>query len=186
MINDRHPLARDWCVCITWNSQWCGGYINKQERKRTTPRVQHTPPMIYIGIDLSLNSTGISIYCPNSKSVHCYFYPHRQKDRNRVVTVRCVWGDGVLFHITPFQGFRINTQPLMERYHTIVGDLLRVVREHAPSADQARVYIEGYAFDAVSSSSSKLHELGGILKYRLYRNKYAYREIPPPDRKSVV
>jgi Holliday junction resolvasome RuvABC endonuclease subunit len=132
---------------------------------------------IYVGIDLSLSSPGLSIYVFNTKQTYAYFYPTRKKDVDRSLILDCSWNEGTGFHLCPFK--EVEKSDLLDRYHRITTDIMDKINQHSSCASNTNIRMEGYAFDARSSSSSKLHELGGILKYKLHVSGYVFEEIAP-------
>jgi len=65
-----------------------------------------------------------------------------------------------------------------QRYDRVVTDILTIIDQHIVKTDY-EIGIEGYAFHEHSSSVSTMYELGGILRYQLWKAGYRYREIPP-------
>jgi Holliday junction resolvasome RuvABC endonuclease subunit len=127
----------------------------------------------WVGIDLSLTSPGLAVYCENT--LNLYFYASRKKDVTRKRQLTCQWnGKTIECLIQPFER-QIVDETILERYKMITEDIVGEILKY-PST---KIRMEGYAFDAKSSSISKLHELGGILKYLLYNNGRQFAEVPP-------
>jgi len=138
---------------------------------------------IYIGIDLSLNSPGMSIYIENENTVYAYYFPTRVKDINRRLDTRIKWNSNARFLLCPFHK-QNQAVPLLDRYHSISSTLVGTILKHSKNNNKVRIRMEGYAFGCKSSSTSKLHELGGILKYQLYLNGFSVEEISPTSLKK--
>lgn len=62
-----------------------------------------------------------------------------------------------------------------QRRHFIAGSILAFVK--ARSAMTCRVYVEEYAFSRNSASASGLHELGGVVKDRLFQHGYLFESV---------
>lgn len=130
---------------------------------------------VLAGIDLSLTSTGLVVYTPSENTINMFFYATRQKDKNRTRNLICKLNDiETKVIIQPFSR-QIAKRDVIEKYHIIVEDVLEVIVKY----NCFKIRMEGYAFDAKSSSLSKLHELGGILKYSFYKRGIKWEEIPP-------
>lgn len=131
---------------------------------------------VHVGIDLSLSSPGLAFYMTKTKQYYAYYYPSRKKDftRSRVIKME----KDKVFNLCSL-GKSCQEGTLVERYDRIVRDILVLISVHCPDVKLTNIRIEGYAFDALSSSASKLHELGGILKHSLWRSGYSFEEIPP-------
>lgn len=68
------------------------------------------------------------------------------------------------------------------RLHEISDHVLRAAQAHADTL----VVIEGYAFSARNSQAHSLGELGGVVRYRLWRRKIAWIDVPPATLKKVA
>lgn len=130
--------------------------------------------MIIAGIDLSLTSPGLVVHDTDTKTITAYFYPARKRNRNIKLEVETEYAGGTLFKLVPIPGKPGAGMSLVDRYAQISKDIV----DRIPLS--ARVLLEGYAFESRSSSASKLHELGGILKFRLFcRDRTRCEEVPP-------
>jgi Holliday junction resolvasome RuvABC endonuclease subunit len=132
---------------------------------------------LIVGLDMSLRSTGIAVYNTTTKNIFTYFYPGRIKDELMDIKVKCKWKE------TEFNVCALpvcdNQQTMMHRYNRITGDIIEIIKKHGGNSDNTAVYMEGYSYDSVSSRLSNIHELGGIMKYRLYVEGIHVHEVPP-------
>lgn len=131
--------------------------------------------IVSVGIDLSLVSPGIVIR--NGFSTHAYFYANRKKDQNRSMKLE---HNGGCFYLHPLPSCK-SAPTTMIRYTTIVNDIIKIITAYPTT----RIRLEGYAYNILSSSSSTLHELGGILKYQLHTHHRTWEEIPPTQLKKL-
>jgi Holliday junction resolvasome RuvABC endonuclease subunit len=132
--------------------------------------------MTILGIDLSLTSPGLVVQSENEYTA--YFYACRKRDNS--LASKSFAFDGGVFHLKKLQD-QEQTDNLFGRYDVIVRDILRIVETH----DVKHVVIEGYAFSAQSSSTSKLFELGGIVRYSLWRKNITFEDIAPTRVKKM-
>jgi Holliday junction resolvasome RuvABC endonuclease subunit len=76
-----------------------------------------------------------------------------------------------------------------ERFSKIIETIMEVLKQkmdhYKLKKEDIHIAIEGYSYNSVSSSTSLLCELGGILRYQLYTHGYHYREIPPTSNKQI-
>lgn len=147
---------------------------------------------VFIGIDLSLKSPGLAIYNVKKKIIKCYFFPQRKRETgitiDHTIGLRILGkNEKIKFQISPFPNGHIPQHCLITKYKTISENIIQAIDSETIGIDKhcVRITLEGYAFNARSSSSSKLHELGGILKYLLHYNKYEFREIAPTKLKKT-
>lgn len=141
---------------------------------------------IYVGIDLSLKSTGMTVYHVSKKMFIVYYYPKRKNDDN--MHNRCFdieWKGATNLLLQSFGSKLKECETLCEQYHTIVNDIISKLKQFKNTGSNMKIRLEGYAYGMHSSSSSKLIELGGILKYELFLNNMPYESIPPTVVKKI-
>jgi len=138
--------------------------------------------MLHVGIDLSLTSPGLVVRTSDD-NLFAYFYPNRKKDIDRNILISTS-DNTTIFHLQAFSTDLRRVPSLLERYHIIATDLVNTICKHSMHHTATLIRMEGYAFDAKSSSVSKLHELGGIVKYQLYLQKFTVEEIAPTKLKK--
>jgi len=146
--------------------------------------------MVRVGLDMSLNSTGMAIV--DGKNIVLLFNPQNQKQ------CRIYWQrelQGFHFTIRPFQT-KPHTKALkpklskqekkqiqIQKISSIINNILRELQQYYHS--NTRIYIEDYAYGMTNSSSmSVLHELGGALKYMLAKKNIPYEAISPSSAKK--
>ena len=129
--------------------------------------------MALAGIDLSLNSPGVVIV--HGEHVYCMFIAQRQKHQRMDKKVQTSTGTIHFRSLQPIPGR--NRQDPICRMGNTVQLIIHELKNFRPPI--SHVYIEGYAFNAIGSSLSKLHEIGGILKYELMKLNIEYTIIPP-------
>lgn len=129
---------------------------------------------MHVGIDLSLTSPGLAIHLQESNEWFTYFYAQRKREQHKQF-------DHSKFHAIAFEECDLqNKKELMDRYTTIATDIVEAIKRHNNTqVGPPKIRMEGYAFEAQSSSVSKLHELGGILKYKLHEAGFEWEEVPP-------
>lgn len=124
--------------------------------------------MIYVGLDVSLTSPGISVYDLFTKNWSSYCF--QQRKRENCLT----WSNNVNFSLTVLPPIPVssNSDDCI-RYNHIVSNLENIIKKHNTTNNVKDVVliIENYAFAAQGASSFKLIELGGIIKFhfREYR-----------------
>ena len=128
--------------------------------------------MAVAGIDLSLRSPGLVIV--HDHKFLCMYLPCRQRDCKINVTLQTFIGDMSFRPIRMCEEGPPSDVACMGRIVKSIIAELKAYETHI-----AHVFIEGYAFNAHSSSSSKLHEIGGILKYEPTNANYMYTIVPP-------
>lgn len=144
--------------------------------------------MIYIGIDPSINCTGISIF----KNNKCYFYYHNTQ---KVAKCRKITKDGFLFNFeTPknyisddivFVGNEDYKNTL--KYDAISDAIVDIIKEQIKDEDFMICTIEGYAY-RVTGRVFDLAELSGMIKMKIAKlpiNKKLIT-IKPPDVKKFA
>lgn len=148
---------------------------------------------IYIGVDLSLRSPGLSIYNPLKKTFNNYFFPQRKRE------IKFSFSQNITVHKPHTVSFDFSIKPIshasdsndkcgvISKYKFISEQLINVIESEIVDINKKHVCvrIEGYAFNAKSSSCSKLHELGGIFKYLLYCRNINFEEISPTKLKKT-
>ena len=138
---------------------------------------------LFVGIDLSLRSPGLALYSPSTKRLWTYFYATREKDIGRKFQTSCQWKGGTFFSTEAFP-IQTTNLSLLDKYSQITADILQTIQYHVNAEKSAKIRMEGYAFGAKSSSVSKLHEIGGVLKYRLHLSGFTIDELPPTSLKK--
>lgn len=67
----------------------------------------------------------------------------------------------------------------VERLHYISSQLLEMAHK---SPSEPIFIIEGYSFSSRNSQAHSIGELGGVVRYRLWQEKYRFVDIPPTCR----
>ncbi len=147
---------------------------NKRVKKADLPALPCKS--CYIGIDLSLQSPGVAVLETNSNKWHLFgFHQHIRKFHD-------VHHDLItLFPQIPDATVSNNN----ERYKFVTDHILEIVQKFQtlyPNPNDLQVSIEGYAFKKNSAHASKLKELCGLLKYRLYFEYGVKCQILPPTK----
>lgn len=147
---------------------------------------------VRIGLDMSLNSTGMAII--EGKNISLIFKP-QTKQQHHINWQSDIQG----YHVTirPFSFTK--TVPVLKPGTTsssrekkrIQGQKVAIVIDavlqeiQTITQDSVTVYIEDYAYGMTNSSSlSVLHELGGALKYMLAKKNIAFETISPSSAKK--
>ena len=135
--------------------------------------------MCSLGIDLSMTSPGLVVQDPSNKQIIAYFYPTRKKEISSVNAIDFIRNEEQwLFVVSALKVCKSTV--LMERYDTIRKDVIHIIQTH----DITSVGIEGYAFNAQSSSASKLFELGGLIRHAIWQQDIDYQDIAPTSVKK--
>ena len=113
-----------------------------------------------LGLDLSLTSPGIVTFDGTHYRAHCYS-PRKLVERHV---------DNFHFYPVP----DISKLPLLDRYNHILTLITTAVGDNVGTA-----IIEGYAYGANSAGSSKLYELGGIVKHHLHQLGWTIVVVAP-------
>lgn len=138
--------------------------------------------MALLGLDLSITSPGIVVCDEKNCIMIAYFYPLRKRDIgfNKILPFKyknIPWQ----FQIVALLEDNLKAKSMMERYDIILFDILKIIdRYHIKE-----VFIEGYSYNSVSSSVSKLYEIGGIVRYTLWKRKISYHEFAPTSIKKI-
>jgi len=147
---------------------------------------------VRIGLDMSLNSTGMAII--EGKNIFLIFKPQTQQQRH------INWQSNIQgYHVTirPFSFTK--TVPVLKPGTTssnrekkriqsqkaagVIDAVLQEIQDI--TQDPVTVYIEDYAYGMTNSSSqSVLHELGGGLKYMLVKKNIVFETISPSSAKK--
>ena len=113
-----------------------------------------------VGIDLSLVSPAVAVYCVPSDKWYLYCFAQRICEQDAV--------------LRPDPGVTITVLPPIPssqqgsdcfRYDHVRQHLHKII---SPLVPNCTVYLEGYAFSRQNNATHKLQELGGIIKYDLY------------------
>ena len=135
---------------------------------------------MYVGLDMSLTSPGITILDKKSKTVSLLFIPQRVSER--MLTFETDYA-GYHYTIRPVSGeMAPRTSSQDTRIYYIVQS---ISKELAALPRPISVIIEGYAFGMRSSSHSILHELGGALKCKLFQMGIPYTTTAPTSVKKM-
>lgn len=140
--------------------------------------------MFTIGIDMSLKSPCWVIHNKKTQYLFVYFAINRRSDdiqkeyniehkyikRLILVPFDCRKMKGMIRNICIVDQFK---QSLAERCYI------------SENRQNIEVYIEGYSFNAISSSRSQLYELTGIIKYELEKKGIPYSDIAPTRVKKL-
>jgi Holliday junction resolvasome RuvABC endonuclease subunit len=135
---------------------------------------------VKIGIDMSVNSPGIAVLQDNILTA--WFYPHRKREIgfNRVSDVKHT--DVKQLRVVAFPGSPLTDEPdFWTKAKRIATDLRGIIQGLTGPVE---IQMEGYAFDAISSSATKIHELGGVVKYQLAMQGIQWIEIAPTSLKK--
>jgi hypothetical protein len=125
--------------------------------------------MILAGIDLSLNSPGITIYEGDPLKfcwTECYFHSYSKYNIS----------DFNNFRFYPYMKWKIDS----ERYMNIAQWALGL------TMDCDVIAIEGYSFQSKGRSVFQIAENGGLLKYKIWRAKIDLKIYPPSKIKKFA
>ena len=131
--------------------------------------------MATLAFDISLRSTAAVIKRNGVYHLACF----AQKKVHQTATL-----DTAKHKLTVFPPLPSNTAATtVYRYAVIERCLMDWVESTVPALERAdaRVLIEGYAFNAQSAHSAKLHELGGIMKLALHKAGFEQIATVPPS-----
>lgn len=123
---------------------------------------------------MSLRSTGAVIKRQGVYHLACF----AQKKAHQTATL-----DTAKHKLTVFPPLPSSTAAsTVARYAAIEGCILDWACSTIPASEraEAKVLVEGYAFNARSAHSAKLHELGGIIKLALHKAGFAQIATVPP------
>ena len=135
-----------------------------------------------IGVDMSLKSPGIACVATDkegNKHVICAFIPQRVRERNMIVE------SGNLFvkaldTVNPKDSQVIRMINVVKQVSECIRTLSRIYDVQTP------VILEGYPYAKVSSSSSVLYELGGMLRFLLTESGVPYTVCSPSSAKKSM
>jgi Holliday junction resolvasome RuvABC endonuclease subunit len=134
---------------------------------------------LLVGLDMSLSSTGAAARWSNETNIQVLCFQQRKTDPEILYMPV-----GPLFRITRIR-YDITEKDRFARSayvaETVVDWIKALLDQNKEDESHSVfVYIEGYALGMAGSSSvSKLCELGGILRYMLWREKWTFNELSP-------
>ena len=123
-------------------------------------------------MDISLSSPGYVVHDTELDTFHMYFYPQRKRE----IGMHRRYENMTISALKPFVYY-----DNMHRYHNMMTDLKNIISGHGVG----EVCLEGYSYASHSSSSSKLYEFGGILRYNLTQLGLNYTEYAPGHVKKI-
>jgi len=126
--------------------------------------------MYYIGIDMSVASPGLVIYNEIHNKYFFYFYAIRKKEMD-------FYEDTKKYCIKSFEYPEWNTRE--ERFEKICDHILKRIQFCIGPQEKHKIGIEGYSFGSQSQSMSRLYEIGGVIRNKLYNEKYNFIELSP-------
>lgn len=134
-----------------------------------------------LGLDLSINSPGITIIDFKNSKIFSYYFPKLKKQQGLQYSTNVTINSKLYSYcILPLSNKPINKLDKFTKFQNITDNILQVCTTH----NVKHVYMEGYAFDAKCSSATSIHELSGIVKYALYKNKIPWTLIAPTTLKK--
>lgn len=113
--------------------------------------------MKVMGLDLSLNGTGIVITNDEGTVVHSETL---LLNKNKMTPA--IFG--------------------MKRICYIYNKIFSLIDQHSPDA----VVIEGYSFGSMGQAVVNLGEIGGVIRHELFRRNIQYFEVPPKTLKKFI
>ena len=131
-------------------------------------------PQYVVGIDLSLVSPAIAVYCSSLKTWHLYCFAQRICEKGAVLRPST---EVIMTVLPPIPGSQ--TASDCTRYEHIRYHIHQVIALLAP---RVTVYVEGYAYSRQNNATYKLQELGGIIKYDLFKLLGRDCETIPPSK----
>jgi len=139
-------------------------------------------PTICIGLDLSLVSTGISVYETSSNRYTLYGFAQRVREYG----FKYHKGTTSIILLPPVPNSPTTTNE--ERYEHIRHHIVDTIMFPFTDVTDVVVGIEGYAFGASSGSSYKLQELGGVIKHSIWTHYPQWEQtiIPPTRWKKTI
>ena len=130
-------------------------------------KLKITNPPCFMGLDMSINGTGICIFDSKSKLVHVEVIEPKELKSSDVA--QCVKG-----------GQRISD---FSRYREVISRIIQLTVAYRVVG----IVIENYAFGIRKSKSlTKLGELGGILRNTFVDNQIPWIEVTPQSVKKFI
>ncbi len=132
-----------------------------------------------LGIDLSLNGTGLCLR--HEYPEHCLEACRHIGNTRHGFEKAHVQGDYLFTHVQFVKGTKKNPAVATTDYEkwTIIMDTIAALARFVPRDCLPRVIIEDYALHAMGASKSKLCEIGGIVRFWLWKNSYEVRKVNP-------
>lgn len=133
----------------------------------------------YIGIDLSLTSPGLCLNYENHYEF--FFFSHLKKHEDF-----CYNKDNIYIHsvIYPIESNGDDLNKRVNKYYYIVDNIMNTIQIFAKDLDNIEIGIEGYSYSSVGQGLTKLAELGGILRYEIFKNNFKLAELQPGEIKK--
>lgn len=144
--------------------------------------------MIYIGIDLSLNSTGISVYFSKSNryKFFCYFIDNKKYSKREIKNFEELKKCNVnIKHINyNFNAENKNFNEILN-IKLLISSIANIIKKYKRK-DNIIVGIEGISYNSTGNKFTLMSNLNFLLKYELIKNKIKYIEIAPLKIKRYV
>jgi Holliday junction resolvasome RuvABC endonuclease subunit len=133
---------------------------------------------IYMGLDLSLVSPGVSIYTTQNEEWILYGFSQRVRE-HALLKQKGKTSIHLLPSIPNLPGTTNE-----ERYEHIRYHIIETIMSRYQEEMEVIIGIESYAFGAKNAGSSyKLQELGGILKHGIWKRYPQWRQVTIPPTK---
>jgi Holliday junction resolvasome RuvABC endonuclease subunit len=124
--------------------------------------------MARVGLDISLNSTGIVLRKPEDSRLYIWFFQQRRREYGFRYS-----SDSIEIVCVPFD----TDADKFDKITVVAQTLESVLDQLKPS--ETRVFIESYAFAATTSCLTQLAEIGGVLRWTLRRRKFTFEDVSP-------
>lgn len=121
-----------------------------------------------LGIDLSLNASGLSVRS-NSGQLYSYFFPICKKHVGMAFQVPNCRGTTLSVQALPFIKDHKNH---FEKYHVILACIEQIIEKHHVT----RILIENYAYKATHRGQTT-YGSGEIVRYRLRQLGFVYEDV---------
>lgn len=134
--------------------------------------LEKTEEKMRVGIDMSLSSPAVA--CEKNGHIDILCFQQRKRDKPLQTREGHVYVEAVCYN---------KELAYMEKIEFITETIVEFIARRAEP--ELSIFIEGYAFAAVSSSVSVLCEVGGVLRYKLFKRGWKYYEIPASSIKKA-
>ena len=144
------------------------------------------PNKISIGLDLSINSTGVCVNMNNTQ----YFYIITSKMTQKGIKLYNDMSNKIcnviLYDKVDHKGLEYSQKELAKttNYYTISNHIIDIIKTHSTTDDEIECYIEGVSYGSIGSAALvDLVGLNFVVRTKLIENNYKFTIVSPTENK---
>ena len=128
---------------------------------------------VFIGVDLSITSPGVSCLNPDGTIRWMKFFASKPKWEG--------WIDSKIMGI-PYPIYGSD----QERFHKIGSSIISLIEEEISNGNSAEVALEGYSYGSTASRLFQIAENGGHFKYLMWSKNIPFEIVAPTTVKKLA